>query len=83
MILKMFSIRDQKAEVFNQPWFAKTHGEAERNFRQLVKDPKSMVSQFPEDYSLYYIGQYDDQTGSVETLAEPQHLLKADAILNS
>lgn len=82
MLLKMFSIRDAKGEVFNQPWFAKTHGEAERNFRTLASKPDSMVSQFPEDFDLYYIGEYDDQSGKVEPLPTPQHMLKASAIQN-
>jgi len=75
--LKAFSIRDAKAETFNQPFFQKTHGEAERSFQQLVRDPKSTVSQFPEDYDLYYLGTYDDQKGVFEPLDTPQHLQKA------
>lgn len=80
MELKMFSIRDSKGEVFNQPFFQKTHGEAERNFSQLVNDSKSTVSQFPEDFDLYFIGTYDDQIGLVKPLATPQHILKAVSI---
>lgn len=82
MQLRVYSIRDAKAEVFNQPWFAKTHGEAERNFAQLTRDSKSMVSQFPEDYDLYYLGTYDDNTGMVESLDTPQHMVKAVSVLN-
>lgn len=82
MNLKMFSIRDSKAEVFNQPWFAKTHGEAERNFTQLAKDPKSFVSQFPDDFDLYFVGEYNDQTGEVLPLDTPHHLLKAISVIN-
>jgi len=77
MILKAYSIRDAKAEVFNTPFFQKTHGEAERNFQQLVKDGKSMVAQYPEDYDLYYLGTYDDQTGTIDPLDTPQHITKA------
>lgn len=75
--LRVYSIRDAKAEVYNQPWFAKTHGEAERNFAQLARDPKSMVGQFPEDYDLYFIGSYNDQTGVIDALETPQHIAKA------
>jgi len=82
MLLRVYSIRDAKAEVYNQPWFAKTHGEAERNFTQLTRDQKSQVSQFPEDYDLYYLGTYDDQTGMVESLGTPQHMIKAIAVVN-
>lgn len=77
MQYKMFSIRDAKAEIFNPPYFNKSHGEAERNFRELVNDPKSMVSKYPEDFDLYYLGTYDDGTGKMECLDTPQHLMKA------
>lgn len=82
MELKIFSIRDAKAECFNQPFFQKTHGEAERNFTQLVKDQKSMIAQFPEDYDLYYLGTYDDQTGLVKVLDTPQHVIKAISVID-
>ena len=77
MLLKAFSIRDAKAEVFNTPFFQKTHGEAERSFKKLAGDKDSMVSQYPDDYDLYYLGEYDDQTGTIKSLDTPQHLLKA------
>lgn len=77
MELKMYSIRDQKAEAFNQPWYAKTHGEAERTFAQLAKDPKSTIHLFPEDFDLYFVGTYDDQKGVVNSLDTPQHIAKA------
>jgi len=82
MVLRVYSIRDAKAEVYNTPWFAKTHGEAERSFQQLTRDGKSTVNQFPEDYDLYYLGQYDDQTGTFEPVDTPQHMLKAAAVIN-
>lgn len=82
MILKVFSIRDAKAEVFNQPFFKKTHGEAERDFSALCKDEKSMPSQFPEDFDLYFLGEYDDQNGLLLSLDTPQHVIKAVQCIN-
>lgn len=80
MQLKVFAIRDSKAEVYGQPFFQKTHGEAERSFTQLAKDPKSTISQFPEDFDLYFVGTYDDINGVIQSLDTPQHVLKAAAI---
>lgn len=77
MELKAFTIRDQKAEIFNTPFFQKTHGEAERSFRELCQDTKSMVSKYPDDFDLYYIGTYNDITGLISPLDTPQHVLKA------
>lgn len=83
MILKVFTIRDQKAEIFNTPFFQKTHGEAERNFRTLVNDSKSTISQFPEDFDLYFLGEYDDNLGTFKSLDTPQHVIKAIQLVES
>lgn len=77
MIRKVFSIRDSKSELFGTPFFNITHGEAERNFKTLVNDPKSSVSVYPEDFDLYYLGTYDDITGKVVPIDSPEHLVKA------
>lgn len=77
MILKVYSVRDAKGEIFNTPFFKRTHGEAERDFVACTRDPKTQIQQFPEDYDLYFLGEYDDQTGKLNTLDTPQHMLKA------
>lgn len=82
MTLKIFSIRDQKSDVFNTPFFKKTVGEAERDFRTLVNDGKSMVNQYPDDFDLYWVGEYDDSTGQLKALDTPQHVLKAVVAMN-
>lgn len=80
MQVKMYSIRDAKGEIFNPPFYKGTHGEAERDFDKLCRDEKSMPYQYPEDYDLYYLGIYDDQTGRIESLATPQHIVKAAVV---
>lgn len=77
MVLKMYSVRDAKGEIFHPPHYLRSHGEAERTFHQLVKDEKSMISKFPEDYDLYYLGDYDDNTGKITPLDTPTHIAKA------
>lgn len=77
MLLKIFSVRDQKTEIYNQPFYQKTHGEAERSFRQLVNDPKSTINAHPQDFDLYYLGDYDDNSGKMAPCDTPQHVIKA------
>ncbi|QXP44237.1 MAG: nonstructural protein [Arizlama microvirus] len=80
MLLKVFSIRDQKAEVYNTPFFQKSIGEAERNFETLVNDGKSTVNQYPQDFDLFYLGDYDDNLGVMRSLEAPQHVIQAIAL---
>lgn len=82
MILKAYSIRDQKGEIFHPPFYKKTHGEAERDFTTLCSDDKSTVAMFPEDFDLYHVGEFDDNTGHFKALDTPQHIIKAVQVLN-
>lgn len=77
MVLKMYTIRDQKAEIYNAPFFQKTHGEAERSFRTTVGDSQTTLNKFPEDFDLYYLGEYDNNTGQFEPNETPKHIMKA------
>lgn len=80
---KMYSIRDSKSETFHKPWHAHTHGEAERQFQTLVNDKQSQnLHDFPEDFDLYMVGVFDDQTGKIKALETPEHLIKAIALKN-
>lgn len=73
----MYSIRDAKSEVFNTPFYKGTHGEAERDFRSAVNDEKTQLNRYPEDFDLYYLGEYDNNTGQSVSLDTPQHVIKA------
>lgn len=77
MLLKAYSIRDAKGEFYSPPFYKHTHGEAEREFVQLIRDPKSQPNQFPEDYDLYHLGEYDNVKGFFKSLDTPQHIMKA------
>lgn len=77
MVLKVYSIRDSKAEAYNPPFFKHSHGEAERDFATLANDEKSMVAQYPEDFDLYFLGEYDNISGKISVLDTPQHMIKA------
>lgn len=72
MKLKMYAIRDAKAEYFNTPFYAQTPGEAQRNFETLVNDKKSTVNQYPKDFDLYEVGEYDQDTGKLTPITPRQ-----------
>lgn len=78
----MFTIKDQKAQVYNTPFFQKSPGEAERSLKSLTNDNQSLISKYPEDFDLYLIGEYDDQTGMMTSLDTPQHIVKAINLKN-
>lgn len=66
MILKMFSVFDAKVNAFMSPFFLRTTGEAERAFFNTCRDPESNFFRNPEDYHLYFVGEFDEDTGEVK-----------------
>lgn len=62
MINKMYVIYDAKAEYYNKPYYAVNHEVAMRNAKRLCEDPNSEIAHNPEDFTLFYIGEFDDGT---------------------
>lgn len=62
---KVFVVHDSKAEAYGMPMFMDSTGVAMRSFTDEVNrtDGQSMVAQHPEDFTLFEIGQYDEQKG--------------------
>lgn len=73
-IHKIYSIHDSKVGAYNQPWFARAPGEAIRNFSDLCNDPQSMIFRHCADYTLFELGEFDDNAASIKMLAAPHAL---------
>lgn len=65
MVVKMFSVQDKKTGLFQSPFPAFNGGHAARLLYKQAKNPQGDFSMFPEDFSLYEVGEYDDQVGMV------------------
>lgn len=73
--MKMFSVYDKKAECFSAPFFLKATGLALRGFSDMINaNEQTQYSAHPEDFDLYELGEWDDETGKVEQYAEPKML---------
>lgn len=81
MISNMYSIRDEAAQAFGQPFFCQTEPQALRSFRMLCLDPSSTVYHCPGDFALYLIGTFDDQDGNllVPELGSPTLVIRGDS----
>lgn len=66
MKLQMFSIYDTVSKLYARPFFDVNEATAKRNLRAAINDPKSGLSENINDYRLYKIGYFDDQTGDFE-----------------
>lgn len=63
---KLYTIYDKKSGTWDKPFAARTHGEAERMFAQVLNGGDSLLSQYPDDFSLWFVGKYDSTTGIIQ-----------------
>lgn len=82
MLLRAYSIFDNKALQYHPPFFASTDASAVRSVRDLVDDGNTTVGRHPGDYVLYAVGEWDDQTGRFAPLAPLVHIVDAISLLS-
>lgn len=80
-MLNAYSIFDEKAKCFNTPFFAVADGVAIRDFGDLCNDTRSLVSRHPEDYRVYRVGQFNDDSGKFESLNVPEFLANGSDLI--
>ena len=66
MIHKTFSIFDSKASAYLPPFYMQTKAEAIRAIGDCVDDKEHRFAKHPEDYTLFYLGEFDDNKGTFE-----------------
>lgn len=74
MKLGVFSVFDAKAEIFSQPVLSVTKGTMMRTLMDIMNDPNHPYAKHPEDYVLYFVGEFDDQRCAFSLLAAPESM---------
>lgn len=75
--MKCFAVRDLKAEGFNTPFFSQTFGLAERDFKSAMSDSAHPMSKHKEDFALYYLGEFSQESGCLIPEPQPKHICNA------
>lgn len=70
--LKIFSIFDNKANAYLRPFCLPSNAHAVREVSEVLQQ-SGPFSDYPEDFTLFALGQFDDDTGEIQPLlaAEP------------
>ena len=63
VLLRLYSIYDSKAEQFSPPQVYHNDMLALRAFEGIVNDDKMLIKKYPEDFSLYYVGNLGTSDG--------------------
>lgn len=75
--MKIFSVHDSKAEAYLSPIYFRTKGEAIRAFETTCKDPTSQFNQYPTDFTLVELGEFNESTSEILSLSKPLSLSHA------
>lgn len=73
-MIRVYAFYDSKAEEFMSPWYARTAGEALREFKTLVNKPEHHFSQYPEDFSIFELGEWESKTAKFTMYPAPKSL---------
>ena len=63
--MKLYAIRDLKADGFQQVWQAANDEVAIRQFKIICDDKTTLYGMCPNDFDLYSLGEYNDKTGDI------------------
>lgn len=63
--MKIFSIRDNAADAYMQPWFSRNVETARREVSEAVNSGDHQFARHAHDYALWEIGEFDETTGNI------------------
>jgi hypothetical protein len=81
MKLYVYSVFDKAVNAYMQPFFCRSTGEALRSFTDIINDTKTNFHQHYVDFSLYELGEFDDNTGQFDAFNETKRIVTGPEVL--
>lgn len=63
---EMYVVFDKKSQIYNKPFYFINHAVAVRAARELLLDTTSEITRHPEDFAMFHVGTYDDETAEIQ-----------------
>lgn len=79
MILYIVSVKDRVTDIYGQPIYMASLGGAIRSFGDAVNNDEAL-KKHPEDYDLYHLGEFDDNTAEFVTRSPRMLALGKDLV---
>lgn len=76
MRLEVYSVHDAAVGAFLPPFFARSRGEAIRQFEDAARDTNRFGTH-GKDFSLYFIGEWSDENGLFKAVDVPDRIAGA------
>lgn len=77
MIQHVMAAFDKKAKAYLPPFYAPKVAVAVRTFAEAANTPDHQVCKHAEDFALFLLGTWDDETGLFQLTATPTHVAEA------
>ena len=77
MKLEIYAVHDTIAQAFLSPFFMQNEGLATRDFIDAANRPESRIYNHPQDFTLYHIGYWDDNSAEFELNHTPRRIANA------
>lgn len=74
MILHVMAVYDIKARAFLVPFYVGHIDIGRRAFGDVANDPQHQISKNAEDFILYYLGKWNDESAEFTLEQKPSHL---------
>lgn len=65
MKFNIYAVYDAKTKAHTTPFFDHAEGRALRTFADCCNDDGHQFGKHPEDYTLFMLGTYDDELGTI------------------
>lgn len=69
-MLKIYSVQDKESNTFIAPFSMQTNRDAIEGFRVVINDEKTNYNKFPQDFALYYLGEFDEREGTYKNMTK-------------
>lgn len=66
MKVGIFAIYDSQVCAYLNPFVTSHPSLAKRSFQAVANDPSSQICHHPQDFTLFEVGEWDDETGVVK-----------------
>lgn len=75
------AIYDSSVKEYLPPFNQRTKEEAIRAFRMAVNKPGHDFNQWPEDFTLFALGEFDSEKGTFENYITPERMCRGNEVL--
>lgn len=74
MLKKLYTVYDVKTQYHNPPVACFNDHDAMRQFATILQGRPTIFQQYPEDFWIFEVGQFDDSSGEVKALSKMNKL---------